>query len=79
MRNLLQGVVKDHRLPMDYTADFAQPPTTKRYIKALKRQFLERMLKKQVVHFPIFGIFGVGIPFFFFSAYYRMKTTGSLP
>ena len=79
MKSLLQGVVKDHRLPQDYKMVYAQPMTTKTFFGALKKSIMNRMITKQYATLPVFCFFGIALPWFFFQSYLRYKQTGSLP
>ena len=57
MQNLLRGVVKDHRLPRDYSHHFNQPYHTRAFLKNLKRFFVTRQLTKQNITTPMFVLF----------------------
>ena len=79
MKSLLQGAVKDHRLPSDYKIALNQPMNTKRFLGDFKRQLMQRFITKQYATFPLFVFFGLAVPFFGFVSYMKMKQTGSLP
>ena len=79
MKGLLQGVVRDHRLPCDYKAPSVQPSTTAAYWKNFKRNFMIRMVNKNHVFFPNYYFWCFICPLFLSVSYYRMKVTGSWP
>ena len=79
MKNLLQGVVKDHRIPSDYKNNFTQPARSGLFLKELKRSFLTRMITKNYCTLPLFGLFGIMVPFFCLQSLNKLLTTGSLP
>ena len=79
MKSLLQGVVKDHRLPADYKMSYAQPVNKKSFFISLKKSFMNRLITKQYALLPMFCFFGIGVPYFFFQSWLRLKQTGSLP
>ena len=72
-RSILQGVVKDHRLPGDYRMDMVQPTNTKRFMKDFKRSMATRLMTKQYAAVPMFMFFGVAVPYFTVQSYIRMK------
>ena len=76
---LLQGVVRDHRLPQDYKMAFTQPVSSTGFMKDLKRTFVQRLITKQYASVPMFLFFGVVVPYFVFQSWLKMKLTGSLP
>ena len=78
-RSMLAGVVKDHRLPTDYKMSTAQPMGSVRFMKDLKRTLAVSLIHKNYVSIPLLLFFGVGVPYFAFQSYLRLKTTGSLP
>ena len=79
MKSLLQGVVKDHRLPNDYKMVYAQPMNTKTFFISFKKSLKNRMITKQYATLPILCFFGIAVPYFFIQSYIRYKSTGSLP
>ena len=79
MRGLLQGVVRDHRLPCDYKAPSVQPSNSGVFWRNFKRHFMVRMMNKNHVHFPISYFFFFIVPLFFAQSHFRMKVTGSYP
>ena len=79
MKNLLQGAVKDHRIPQDYKTSWTQPSSSKKFMQDFYRMMKMRMITKNHVHMPIFVFFGVICPYFAVQSYVRLKQTGSLP
>ena len=79
MKSLLQGVVKDHRLPADYKLTYAQPMTTKTFFISFKKSLMNKLITKQYATLPMLCFFGIAVPYFFLQSYIRMKQTGSLP
>ena len=61
---ILRGVVKDHRLPRDYTLAMNQPMTSKAFLKDFKRTIATRMITKQYATVPLLIFFAVGCPYF---------------
>ena len=78
-KSILQGVVRDHRIPMDYKMSFTQPITSKRFYTDFKKQIARRFITKQFAAVPMLLFFGIAIPYFVAQSWLRMKQTGSLP
>jgi hypothetical protein len=57
MKNVLRGVVKDHRMPCDYQYHYTQPFHTRAFMKNLKRFFVHRQMTKQNVTTPMYILF----------------------
>ena len=76
---LLKGVVKDHRLPMDYKMSLTQPTSSAGFMMQFKKSFMKRMITKQYAQLPLFCFFGIVVPYFLLQSYVRYKQTGSLP
>ena len=64
-KSILQGVVKDHRIPMDYKMSFTQPVTSRRFYADFKKQIAQRFITKQYAAVPMFMLFCIGVPYFF--------------
>ena len=79
MKSLIRGAVRDHRLPSDYNYNFVQPWNSRRFLGDFKKAFKQRFITRQYATVPLFMLFGVAFPFFFFQSYIRMKQTGSAP
>ena len=58
MKNVLKGVVKDHRMPSDYQYHYTQPFHTRAFMKNLKRFFVHRQMTKQNITTPLYILFG---------------------
>jgi hypothetical protein len=57
MKNVLRGVVRDHRMPADYRYHYTQPAHTKAFWKNFKRFLVVRQLTKQNVTTPLYILF----------------------
>ena len=78
-KSILQGVVKDHRLPSDYKLAMNQPVGTVKFMKDFKRTLATSLIHKNYASVPLIILFGVAVPYFALQSYLRMKQTGSLP
>ena len=79
MREVIRGVVRDHRVPNDYTSRFLQPIHTKAFAKVAKRYLLVKMLKSMHAALPLYMLFVVSVPYFVSIVAYRYWVTGTLP
>ena len=79
MKNLLQGVVRDHRLPADYKVKFNQPMNSIGFLEKFRRLFNEHIIKRQHSKLPLFWFWGMTVPLFTLLTLNRLRETGSLP
>ena len=79
MKSVLKGVVRDHKLPSDYRANWLQPMNSVGFLKAFKRLFLTQAITRQHQKVPLFYLLGMCIPTCMFIVLYRWWGTGSLP
>lgn len=56
MKELLKGVVRDHRLPCDYHHFANQPWNTMAFLKNFKRFIVHRHMTKQNVTIPMYAV-----------------------
>ena len=57
MRQLLKGVVRDHRVPQDYKFHYTQPSFSSTFRKNLSRWYWNRLITKQNWTQPMTVIF----------------------
>ena len=63
MKSLIKGSVKNHQLPCDYNAGFAQPLSSRVYGKAIKRWISVAMIQRQYAALPLFSLFVLTFPY----------------
>ena len=78
MREIIKGVVKDHRIPNDYKFHFNQPMHSYSWVKAAKRFLTTRFIMKQNVNFPIYLMLFVGLPYIVINTVYRYWRSGHI-
>jgi len=64
MRDVIRGVIKDHRIPGDYKFHFNQPFHTKAFLKPLRHFLAVRIITKPNVAYALYTIFLFSAPFF---------------
>ena len=58
---------------------WVQPMTTGRFLSDLKRNMAQRSVTRQYASVPLFGLFGIIVPFFLVQSWLKKRTTGSYP
>ena len=71
MKNLIQGAVRNHRLPADYKVSYVQPWCNRRFLADMRRQFRMRMITRQYAVGPLYVLFFMAIPYFGFQSALR--------
>lgn len=79
MKNVLRGVVKDHRMPADYRYHYTQPFHSRAFLKNLKRFFVHRQMTKQNITTPMYIIFFCIPIYCTFMGTVQWYRTGSTP
>ena len=79
MQRVLKGVVRDHRLPRDYTYKYVQPWHTGTFLRGVKRFLVHRQITKQNVTIPIYTMLMIVPLYSMFYIYTNYKMTGYWP
>ncbi|CDW87001.1 UNKNOWN [Stylonychia lemnae] len=79
MRDLIRGVVKDHRLPNDYKFAYNQPVLSSAFLKQVKRFIATRQMTKTHATTPMVVIFGFALPFSILATIYHYMYNGYWP
>ena len=79
MRGLIQGAIKDHRLPHGYKFYMSQPSSSKAFLQGAKKVFIGKLIRRQYVSVPLFVFFGLALPYLGLQTLIKYKQTGTLP